>query len=262
MDTPTRLPLSVVMIARDEAHRIRRSLGSIADLAEEVVVVHNDCSDDTERIAREEFGARTYEHPWQGQRDQKQIAIDYATRPWVLLLDADEELSEPLRRSLVAFIHADDHALAGAYFARKTRFLGRWITHGDWYPDHVLRLFRQGAGKSGGGPDHDKVQLAGRAQKLAGDLHHYTADDLESHLQKIPYFSAIFLKRLQDRGKRWSAVEVAFRACWRFFRCYVIRRGFLDGFPGFYIACYLGFSTLYRYSLLLEAKLDDERDRA
>ena len=68
MHEPNRLPLSVVMIARNEAHRIRRSLGSIADLAEEIVVVHNDCSDDTERIAREEFGARTYEHHWQGQR--------------------------------------------------------------------------------------------------------------------------------------------------------------------------------------------------
>ena len=118
MHEPNRLPLSVVMIARNEAHRIRRSLGSIADLAEEIVVVHNDCSDDTERIAREEFGARTYEHPWHGQRDQKQIAIDYATHPWVLLLDADEEFSEPLRRSLVEFVSADAPGVSGAYFAR------------------------------------------------------------------------------------------------------------------------------------------------
>ena len=132
MHEPNRLPLSVVMIARNEAHRIRRSLGSIADLAEEIVVVHNDCSDDTERIAREEFGARTYEHPWHGQRDQKQIAIDYATHPWVLLLDADEEFSEPLRRSLVEFVSADAPGVSGAYFARKVWFLGRWITHGDW----------------------------------------------------------------------------------------------------------------------------------
>lgn len=255
MGNQTRLPLSVVMVARNEAHRLRRSLGSVADLASEIVVVHNDCTDETERIAREEFEARTYEHPWHGQREQKQIALDYATQPWVLLLDADEELSTPLRKSLEEFIRRDDPTLAGAYVARKVWFLGRWITHGDWYPDETLRLIRRGRGKSGGNQLHDKIELDGKAQRLRGDLYHYTYEDLPNHVQKIPYFGGIFLELLREKGKRWSSLEVAFRACWRFFRCYVIRRGFLDGFPGFYIACFVGFSTLYRYSLLLEDRV-------
>ena len=160
------------------------------------------------------------------------------------------------------FVNADDPAAAGAYFPRRVWFLGRWIRHGDWYPDYSLRLIRRGRGKWGGSREHDRMKLDGPARKLAGDLNHYTADNLESHLKKISYFGSIFLQRLQERGKRWWAAEVVFRACWRFFRCYVIRRGFLDGFPGFYIACYLGFATLYRYSLLLEAELESDRDPA
>ena len=258
MNEQDRLPLSVVMIAHNEAHRLRRSLGSVVGLASEIIVVHNDCTDETEQIAREEFGARTYEHPRHGQQEQKQIALDYASQPWVLLLDADEELSPTLKRSLERFIQEDDPAFAGAYFARKVWFLGRWITHGDWYPDETLRLVRRGRGKSGGNRLHDKIELDGNATTLKGDLYHYTCEDLPSHVQKIPYFGGIFLEIRKGEAKRCSSIEAGFRACWRFFRCYVIRRGFMDGFPGFYIACFVGFSTLYRYSLLLEDQIDSE----
>jgi glycosyltransferase involved in cell wall biosynthesis len=246
-----KLPLSLVLIARNEAANLPRCLDSVAPWAREIVVVVNDCTDDTVAIARR-YGARVFENPWQGHRDQKNVALGHATQPWVLCIDADEEVSPALAGSIRDFIIRDDQQLAGAYFARKVWFLGRWIRHGDWYPDYSLRLLRRGRGRWGGSREHDKMELDGPTEKLAGDLHHYTCPSLRDHLQKIGYFGDIFLRRQLDRGSRWSALNAIFRAKWRFFRGYFIRLGFLDGFPGLYIACYMSFATFYRYVLLFE----------
>jgi glycosyltransferase involved in cell wall biosynthesis len=246
-----KLPLSLVLIARNEAANLPRCLDSVAPWCGEIVVVVNDCTDDTVAIARR-YGARLYEHAWQGHRDQKNIALGYATQPWILCIDADEEVSPALAASIREFIRRDDPRFAGAYFARQVYFLGRWIRHGDWYPDWSLRLLRRGRGKWGGSPEHDKMELDGPAAKIAGDLNHYTCPGLREHLQKISYFGDIFLKRQLDRGAHWSAANAISRSLWRFVRAYVFRLGFLDGFRGFYIAYFTSYATFYRHTLLWE----------
>jgi glycosyltransferase involved in cell wall biosynthesis len=251
MNATEKLPLSLVLIAHNEAANLPRCLDSAAPLASEIVVVVNDCTDDTVAIAQR-YGARVIEHPWKGHRDQKNIALGYATQPWVLCLDADEEVSPALAASIREFVRRDDKKFAGAYFARIVFFLGRWIRHGDWYPDWSLRLIRRDQGKWGGSPEHDKMELAGAMAKLSGELYHYSYRDMNHQLLKLPYYSDIFLKRLRDRDARWSALGTIFRAKWRFFRSYFLRLGFLDGYPGFYIASFQFFSTLYRHTRLYE----------
>tara|TARA_B100000676_G_scaffold199794_1_gene196324 strand:- start:1239 stop:2036 length:798 start_codon:yes stop_codon:yes gene_type:complete len=251
-DSAKTLSLSVVMIAHNEAHRIRRSLDSVKELAQEIIVVVNDCTDNTEQIAREEYGALVYEHDWHGHRDQKNIALKYAKQPWVLCLDADEELSPQLQDALIKFVTSPPPEINGAYFPRKVWFLGRWITHGDWYPDHSLRLIRNGRGIWRGSREHDKMDLDGNALELQGDLYHYSNPTMNSQLRKLEYFSDIFLQRQLESGKRWSAISAIFRGFWRFFRAYIFRLGFLDGFPGFYIAWFTAFSTFYRHSRMYE----------
>jgi len=250
-EPPAPLPISLVLIARNEAANLPRCLGSAAPWCREIIVVVNDCTDDTVAIAKS-FGAKVFEEPWHGFRDQKNIALGHATEPWILAIDADEAVSATLAESIRALIGQAGEAVKGAYFPRKVWFLGRWIKHGDWYPDHSLRLIRRGEGKWGGSREHDKMEVNGQVVKLRGDLLHYTCPSLNQHLQKIPYFSDIFLQRLLDRGARWSAPAAVFRAGWRFFRCYFLRFGFLDGYAGFYIACFQGFSTLFRYTRLYE----------
>jgi len=255
MNSPEKLPLSLVLIARNEAANLPRCLDSAAPWASEVVVVVNDCTDDTVAIAKR-YGAKVFEHAWQGHRDQKNIALGHATQPWVLCIDADEEVTPALAASIKEFIKRDDPQFAGAYFARCVFFLGRWIRHGDWYPDWSLRLIRRGKGKWGGSQEHDKMQLDGAEAKLVGDLNHYTCPNLRAHLQKVGYFGEIFLKRQLERQAKWSAVNAIFRAGWRFVRAYIFRAGFLDGFPGFYIACFTAYATFYRYTLLFEYEQD------
>ncbi len=250
--TPNKvLPISVSMIARNEAHNLPRSLGSVAGWVAEIVVVVNDCTDSTVEIA-ESFGARVITHPWEGYRDQKIFALKQVSQQWVLALDADEEVSADMARAIQAFLTGHDGQFSGARFRRKVWFLGRWITHGDWYPDWSLRLFLRGKGEWSGSPEHDKIELSGRCASLKVDLHHYSFPTINSHVLKIPIFAEYFLQRQLRAGKKWSLARTLSRSAWRFFRAYILRRGFLDGFPGFYIAAATGFSTLARYSQLFE----------
>lgn len=247
------LPLSVVIVARNEAHNLARCLASVRGWADEIVVALNDTTDESEAVART-AGARVEHLPWQGYRDTKNAALALARHNWVLSLDADEEVSPALRGEITAFF-GDCDQYSGARFPRKVWFIDRWITHGDWYPDHCLRLFRRDRARWGGDPFvHEKVVCDGLVATLRSDLHHYSFPTLSSHVAKIKPFADLFVRQQQARGRRFSLLAALFRPGWRFFRAYVLRRGFLDGFPGLYIAWATSFGAFVRYSRLYEAE--------
>jgi glycosyltransferase involved in cell wall biosynthesis len=250
------LPISVAIVAQDEESNLRRCLASAADLAAEIVVVDAGSTDGT-RLVAEEFGARVIHQDWLGYRDQKNVALGHCAQPWVLALDCDEELSAELRTSVLRFFaDGDAQRFAGAWMNRKVRFLGRWITHGDWYPDRKLRLFlRQGA-RWGGSPEHDKIEIAGGGgtARLAGDLHHFSFRDMSHYIAKMNRFADEFAARPQTSGAGWSLAHTLLRPPWRFFRAYVLRRGFLDGFPGLWIAASTAYFTFVRHSRRFEAE--------
>lgn len=224
-------------------------------LGEEIIVVDSGSKDRTLEIAGE-AGARVVHQDWLGHRDQKNVALDLCTKPWVLALDCDEELSPELRQSIENFFaNGDAERFDGAEFNRKVWFMGRWITHGDWYPDRKLRVFRREKAKWGGSPEHDYIVLDGRTVKLAGDLHHFSFPSINRYIEKINVFADVFLERQKQAGKRWSAATNILRPWWRFFRSYFLRRGFMDGFPGFWIAVSISYSTFIRYS----RKYEDEK---
>ncbi len=247
------LPLSVAIIAKNEAHNLPRCLASVRGWATDIVVVLNDTTDASESIARA-AGAAVHHLPWRGYRDTKNAAIDLTRQPWVLSLDADEEVSPALRAEIAAFLaRAGRETFAGARFPRKVWFIDRWILHGDWYPDLSLRLFHRDRARWGGDEFvHEKVEARGPVATLRGDLHHYSFATLAAHVGKIVPFADLFVKQQQARGKRFSVAAAIFRPGWRFFRAYVLKLGFLDGFPGFYIAWATAFGTFVRYSRLYE----------
>lgn len=252
MSSSVRLPLSVVIVARNEAHTLPRCLASVQGWADDLVVALNDTTDASAAVATT-AGARVENLPWQGYRDTKNAALALARHNWVLSLDADEEVSPELQAAIVAFF-GDCDQFSGARFPRKVWFIDRWITHGDWYPDHCLRLFRRDRARWGGDAFvHEKIECEGDVATLRGDLHHYSFPTLASHVAKINPFADLFVRQQQARGRHFSLTAAAFRPWWRFFRAYVLRRGFLDGFPGFYIACATAFGAFVRYSRLYEA---------
>ena len=249
MTHPDKYPVCVIVIARNEAENLKKSLASVADWASDIVVVINDCTDNTGEVARG-FGARVYEHPWQGYREQKNFALSCADQPWVLNLDADEVVSAQLRRSITAFLERDDPAVAGAVFARKTWFMGRWIRHGDWYPDRKLRLFRKGSGRFVAKAVHENIEIEGQTANLHGDLLHYSFPSIRHYHQKQLIYAEEFFRQQLREDKKWSGPQAVIRPLWRFFRAFFLRLGFLDGFAGFYIAFATAYFTLLRYSQL------------
>jgi glycosyltransferase involved in cell wall biosynthesis len=249
------LPISVVVVAKNEAHNLPRCLASVQGWVSEIVVALNDTTDDSAAIAQK-FGAKVQTLPWQGYRDTKNAALQLAANPWVLSLDADEEVSPALRTALGQFFARNDRdSFAGARFPRKVWFIDRWITHGDWYPDYSLRLIRRDRARWGGDAFvHEKIECDGPIATLSGDLHHYSFPTLASHVAKINPFAELFVRQQQATGKRFSLGSAVVRPGWRFFRAYVLKRGFLDGYPGFYIAWATAFSAFVRYSRLYEAE--------
>ena len=253
MVSSEKLPLSVVIVARDEAANLPRCLASVQGWVAEIVVALNDTTDASEAIAAK-MGATVHQLAWQGYRDTKNAALALATHHWILSLDADEEVSPALRHALGAFFaRADRDQFGGARFPRKVWFIDRWIRHGDWYPDYSFRLLQRGRARWGGDEFvHEKVECSGPVATLRGDLHHYSFPTLSSHVAKIPRFAELFVRQQQARGTRFSFAAAIFRPGWRFFRAYFLKLGLLDGYPGFYIAWATAFGTFVRYSRLYE----------
>ena len=246
-------PISVVIVARNEEANLPRCLYSVVGWVSEVIVALNNTTDRSAVLAKA-AGARVEILPWRGFRDSKNEAIQFAQQPWILCLDADEEVSLDLKNAIQHFISSPQAStFSGARFPRKVWFIDRWITHGDWYPDLSLRLLKKGKAKWGGDAIvHEKVICEGAVKTISGDLHHYSFPTLSSHVTKIVPFADFYVQQQKAKGKTFSLIAALTRAPWRFFRAYIIRLGFLDGYPGLYIAVANAFGVFVRQSRLFE----------
>lgn len=253
-DSSPRLPISVCMIAGAEAERIGRSLSAVVEWVSDVhVVINDDVNDETESIAQK-LGATVYRESWKGHIDQKNSAAAKATQPWILALDADEVVSAELRGEIQALFRSPDRLEQNAAwrFPRTTEVRGRFIKHGDWYPDRQTRLWKSGSANWGGVNPHDKLEVNGAVRNLNGDLLHYGVLSLNQQLSKIPSYTDHFVDDRMARGRRASSLDLWFRPWWTFVRGYVVRLGFLDGWQGLYVARMNAFTTATRYAKLRE----------
>lgn len=256
----SRLPISVCMISGAEAGRIGRALESISDwTAETVVVLNQEVQDGTEEIAAR-HGAKVIREAWKGHKAQKNSVAEKASHAWILGLDADEAVSNELREEIEDLFASGSllQNYAAFSFPRLSWFCGRWIRHGDWYPDRQTRLWRRGRACWGGEDPHDKLVVEGRIGKLREDLQHYSSESINGRLKKISQFSDEFVRQRASAGGNQGIFDLAVRPFWRFFRGYFVRLGFLDGWPGYYIACHMAFSTMVRYAKIREARLEKE----
>jgi len=256
------LNLSCCMISGAEAHRIRGALESVRGLASEIIVVLNeDVADGTDRIA-EECGAKVYREPWKGHIAQKNSAAEKASQPWILGLDADEVISEELRAEIVRTLQdpSKTSAFDAFEFPRLTQLEGRWIRHGDWYPDRQLRLWKRGHARWGGINPHDHLQVNGKIGRLKSNLLHYTGESLDKMIAKIAPYSQAFVQNFHESGKRPNILDLGFRPFYRFFRGYILKLGFLDGWQGYFIAWIAGFAAAVRYSKTFIPPKSDKKD--
>lgn len=247
-----KLPISVYLVSGAEADRIGPALESVTPWAAEVVVVLNqEVADETENIALS-HGAEVYREPWKGFIAQKNSALAKTTMPWSLNLDADERVSDALQAEIRAKVTSNDSRFSAYSFPRCTHFLGRWIRHGDWYPDRVTRLARNGAIVWSGIEPHAAPTVVGRTGKLKSDLLHLSNESIDRMIGKLSAYSEAFAIAAVASKRKVGWVDFAFRPWWRFVRGYLLRLGFLDGIPGYQIAWYNAYMVMSRYSKLYE----------
>lgn len=227
--------ISVVVITFNEEKNIGRCLASVGEVADDLVVVDSYSTDRTREICLE-HGARFIQHTFHSHIDQKNWAITQARNPHILSLDADEALSEPLKKAVLEV--KKDWRYDGYCFNRLTNYCGKWIRHTTWYPSRKLRLWDARKGSWGGINPHDKFILdrGSRSKHLRGDILHYSYYTVEGHLQQIEKFSTIHAASRFAMGVRASRTKIILHTAWRFFNDYFLRLGFLDGRSGFTVS--------------------------
>lgn len=244
------MSLSVAIVAMDEEANIGRTLASVA-WADEIVLVDSGSKDRTCQIARER-GARVIVEPWRGYVAQKQYAIDLCTKDWILLLDADEEVSPGLADEIRAVI-ADSNAVSGYLLPRKNLFLGRWMRHGGFYPDPKLRLFRRGQGFVTGHDPHDRCELKPevpqQTHQFKNAMVHYTYPNLALYLAHMNRYSSLGAKLAVSKGHRsFSFANIVLRPLATFIYNYFFRLGFLDGREGLLLHLYHAVYVSWKYA--------------
>jgi glycosyltransferase involved in cell wall biosynthesis len=245
--------ISAVIITFNEERNIVRCLQSLEGIADEIIVVDSFSTDNTEKLC-DPFNVKFVKHPFEGHIQQKSWAVGQATYDYVLSLDADEALSEMLKKSITEVktnLQADGYS-----FSRLSNYLGQWIKHCSWYPDVKLRLWNRRKGSWGGINPHDKVimQAGSNVQRIKGDLLHYSYYSIQQHLNQINKFTDIAAKEAFAQGKKTSMFIAIVRGVWKFKRDYFFKLGFLDGAYGFVICVLAGYTTFIKYLKIRELK--------
>ncbi len=240
--------LSVAMIVKNEAQDLAQCLDSVKDWADEIVILDSGSTDETEQIARR-YGAKFYQHTdWQGFGKQRQLAQQYVTSDYVLWLDADERVSDELRRSIQQAVQ-QNQPNAVYQLPRLSEVFGRQIRHSGWYPDYVVRLYRTQFAKYGDELVHEKVHYPATAEvkKLNGDLYHYTYKDIHHYLVKSASYAKAWATQREAQGKTASLFDGVTHALGCFVKMYLLKAGFLDGKQGFLLAVLSAHSTFVKY---------------
>lgn len=248
-----RQPLSVAIITLNAESQLAECLASAA-FADEILVVDSGSMDGTAALAAA-MGARVAHQDWLGYGPQKQFAVMTACHDWVLCLDADERVTPELRQAIERELRAPRHQ---AYrFARRNRFLGRYLRHGEGYPDWSLRLFHRRHGRWSDDPVHEKVMPDGSVGTLAGDLLHDSAESLATYLAKQNRYTTLAADAALAAGRRSGPVKLVISPLVRFVKFFVLRQGFRDGLPGLVHIAIGCFNSFAKYAKMLERQSSD-----
>lgn len=249
-DFPTLPGLSVVIVTHNAERTLAQCLASV-NWADEIIVVDDGSTDETVRIARRAT-TRVLHRPWTGFADQKNFAIDQATREWVLILDADETVSEDLRRDIVGMLGADS-PLAGYAIPRLEHYFGHPIRYAVGYPHWQRRLFRRGRGRLRPRPVHETLEVDGGLGELRGVLVHHSNETVGDYLEKLNRYTSLEASELIHHVARVTWRDVTLRPLRYFVHCFVQNRGYRDGLPGLIVSLMLAFYLLVVWVKVWEA---------
>jgi glycosyltransferase involved in cell wall biosynthesis len=249
ISNPDTLPkISIYILVFNQEHKIRPAIESVL-WADEVILVDSGSTDRTAQIA-EELGVRVCQVPFTGFGALRKAAISHCTHDWIFSLDSDERMTPEAQKEILSIL-AQENSMDAYLVPRKNYFLGRWIRYSDWYPDYRQpQLFRKGSMTYSEDLVHETYSMNSgcRLGKFSSSIVQIPYYDLGEMISKMNRYSSLGAEKLISRGARkGSVLKGLVHGVWSFFRHYVLKRGFLDGGPGFVIALYNFESSFYKY---------------
>ncbi len=251
--------ISVTIISFNEEENIHRAIESVK-WANEVLLIDSGSTDRTVEIAKG-LGAKVISNPWPGYGQQKNFAQQNAKNDWVLNIDADEvvstDLAEEIQDTLAKISEGELHS-QGFYFPRKTFYLGKWIRYGGWYPNYLVRFVNRNYARWTEPNVHEELKVSGSIGGLKNPLHHYAFSSIQDQVLTNLRFSKLGSQDLNRKGQKASLFRLIIKPIGKFFETYFIKRGFLDGLPGFIISVNAAHSMFLKYAYLFEVKIRRE----
>lgn len=241
--------ISAFIICMNEERNIARALKSVS-FCDEILVIDSGSTDKTIDIAKS-HGAKVIERPWPGYVEQKRFGLEQCSGDWVLNIDADEEVSAELKDEIIRAA-ASGSELAGYGLSRVVFYLGKWWRKGGWYPEYRLRLLKRSAASWGGENPHERAIVAGPTGRLKGELRHYTYDNMTHHIRSLNNFAETAAQSMHKRGRRFNIFSLLIRPPARFIKFFLLKKGFLEGFPGLLVAFFETWYVFLKYAKLWE----------
>ena len=236
--------ISAVLITKNEAANLADCLESLR-FCQEWVVLDSQSTDNTVAIAQR-FGCTVInDADWQGFGIQKQRALDAASSEWVLSIDADERITPALAQEIQQAIRSGQ--ADGYFIKRQSQFLGKWMRHGGWYPDRVLRLAKRESARFDPTPIHEKMLVSGRIAELNHPMLHYSYRSIEDVLAKQKTYALAGATKKSGAGVSSGVAMALLRSGWTFARLYGVQLGFLDGRQGLVAALAKSQETFWKY---------------
>lgn len=242
------MQLSVVVITLNEEKNIERCLKAVQGIADEIILVDSLSTDNTLKLA-EPYVTRVVSQEFLGYVAQRNFATDQATHDWILMLDADEVVSEDLSKNILQIKSQPHHQVYE--LGRLTNYCGKWIKHSGWYPDKKIRLYNRTKGKWIGELVHEHWEantLSESIGSVKGHLLHYTFNTIDEHIRQIHKFTELSAISAAKKGKTCSLFKIWFGPKWYFISRYIFKLGFLDGYYGYLVCKLSAYAQLIKYS--------------
>jgi len=240
------MKLSAVIITKNEEANVKRCLASLTGIVDEIIVIDSFSTDNTKVICME-YNCRFFEREFIDYSNAKNYGNEQTTGDWILSMDADEELSETLKASILKVKLAPENVTY--LFNRLTNYCGNWIKYCGWYPDAKTRLWKKGTA-NWEGAIHEKLVSERPIKSIKGDILHYSYPTLTFHLYKINHFTDFMAKEMFEKGKKGSLLKLIFSPPFKFIKKYILQRGFMDGYAGFIVSSMAAYYVFVKYAKL------------
>ena len=244
--------ISVYIIVYNESDKISSAINSVL-WADEIVVADSYSQDDTAEIASK-MGARVVQIDFKGFGDLRNRAMDACSHNWIFSLDADERCTPEARDEILKTI-AESQSVDAYYIPRRNYFMGCWIKHSGFYPDYRQpQLFKKGTLVFKNDPVHEEYSIVSDhpAGYLKQSIWQFPYKNLEEVSHKANKYSTLGAEKLTKKGRHATMMTALMRGLWSFIHMYILKKGILDGWPGFIIALGNFEGTFYKYAKLHE----------